>query len=174
MTDQIPDEAVEEAARRLHDYECDYCNPPGGFYPPTSRCRVESLDRWQGKAKAILAAAAPIITAQATAPAPCMMSHQEPYDFAWCETHDTTFPLGDKCKFDGREPWQVYADEADEQRGLKVRAETELSDLRTRIEKLRDDMRTESKRLQSEWNDAYRFIWKCADALDALIVERAS
>ena len=51
-------------------------------------------------------------------PAACDMKCQEPYDFAWCETHDTTFPLGYKCKFDGREAWEVFAAEADEQRGM--------------------------------------------------------
>lgn len=60
----------------------------------------------------------------------CDMRHVEPYDFAWCETHDTTFALGDKCKFDGRVVWEVYAEEADEQRGLKVRAEVENERLR--------------------------------------------
>ncbi|QOC55981.1 hypothetical protein PP494_gp51 [Gordonia phage Matteo] len=59
-------------------------------------------------------------------PAPCDMKQGAPYDFAWCETHDTTFALGEKCKFDGREPWEVFADEANEQRQLKVRAEMTL------------------------------------------------
>lgn len=35
--------------------------------------------------------------------APCDMRSGEPYDFAWCETHDSTFPLGDTCPYD-REP----------------------------------------------------------------------
>ncbi|QYC53581.1 hypothetical protein SEA_NORVS_97 [Gordonia phage Norvs] len=69
---------------------------------------------------------------QAIAPDPCDMTHREPFDFAQCRTHDTTFPLGEKCKFDGREPWAVFADEADEQRQLKVRAELSLD--RTRGE----------------------------------------
>ena len=56
-------------------------------------------------------------------PAKCDMKHTPPMDFAHCETHDTTFPLGSTCKFDGREPWQVYADEADEQRRRAVMAE---------------------------------------------------
>lgn len=56
----------------------------------------------------------------------CRMSQQGPYDFAWCDTHDTTFPLGSVCKFHGKDPLDVLQDEADEQRGLKVRAEQEL------------------------------------------------
>lgn len=30
---------------------------------------------------------------------PCDMYHEPPYDFAWCERHDTTFPLGDVCRY---------------------------------------------------------------------------
>jgi len=29
--------------------------------------------------------------------APCDMRHEPPFDFAWCETHDSTFPLGGVC-----------------------------------------------------------------------------
>ena len=29
----------------------------------------------------------------------CAMFHEPPFDFAWCETHDETFALGDVCKF---------------------------------------------------------------------------
>jgi hypothetical protein len=35
--------------------------------------------------------------------APCRMFHQEPFDFAWCETHDTTFPLGSICEYHHQE-----------------------------------------------------------------------
>lgn len=30
---------------------------------------------------------------------PCRMRQQYPYDFAWCEVHDETFPLGGICKY---------------------------------------------------------------------------
>lgn len=30
-------------------------------------------------------------------PAACAMFQQRPFDFAWCETHDTTFALGAVC-----------------------------------------------------------------------------
>jgi hypothetical protein len=30
---------------------------------------------------------------------PCQMFHEQPFDFAYCETHDTTFALGDVCKY---------------------------------------------------------------------------
>lgn len=72
------------------------------------------------------------------APAPCNMRQQEPFDFAWCETHDTTFPLGGTCKFNGREPWEVWAAEADEQRGLKVRAEMRAEAAEQLLEQARE------------------------------------
>lgn len=28
---------------------------------------------------------------------PCDMRYQAPFDFAWCERHDTTFALGSTC-----------------------------------------------------------------------------
>lgn len=76
----------------------------------------------------------------------CNMVHQEPYDFAECRTHDTTFRLGDACKFNNRVMWEAYQDEADEQRGLKVRAEMEaeqaaleLDSLKGAIQRVLDD-----------------------------------
>lgn len=36
---------------------------------------------------------------QAVIDEPCDLRQQSPYDFAWCETHDTTFKLGDTCHF---------------------------------------------------------------------------
>lgn len=30
---------------------------------------------------------------------PCDMYHEPPFDFAYCERHDTTFALGDVCKY---------------------------------------------------------------------------
>ena len=30
---------------------------------------------------------------------PCDMVHEQPYDFAYCAVHDTTFTLGDVCKY---------------------------------------------------------------------------
>ena len=92
---------LDEIARAIGD--------PGSVLP---RAEGESVTRWSARAVESL-----------LAPAPCAMKHTPPMDFAWCDTHDTTFPLGSKCKFDGREPWEVYADEADEQRSRAVMAE---------------------------------------------------
>ena len=30
---------------------------------------------------------------------PCDMVHEQPYDFAYCAVHDTTFALGDVCRY---------------------------------------------------------------------------
>lgn len=32
-------------------------------------------------------------------PVPCDMHYAPPMDFAWCETHDETFPLGSTCAY---------------------------------------------------------------------------
>lgn len=36
--------------------------------------------------------------------APCSMVTERPYDFAWCETHDETFPLGGICPLHPKAP----------------------------------------------------------------------
>lgn len=104
MTETATVSTVDAIARAIGD--------PGSVLP---RIEGESVTRWSARA-----------VEQLLNP-PCVMTHTPPMDFAQCETHDTTFPLGETCKFDGREPWQVFADEADEQRGLKVRAEQRLA-----------------------------------------------
>ena len=38
---------------------------------------------------------------------PCDMRYQPPFDFAWCETHDKTFALGDVCPFEKRRQEQA-------------------------------------------------------------------
>ena len=106
---------------------------------------------WEGTQDAALIANAPADLAALLAeverlrteladrtPAACDMKHEKPYDFAWCKTHDSTFPLGEKCKFDGREPWEVYADEADEQRRRAVRAEMQVERLRETMQRVRE------------------------------------
>ncbi len=62
----------------------------------------------------------------ATAPAACVMTHTPPFDFAQCETHDSTFALGQECRFKDRDPADVYFEEAQEQRVRAVRAEAAL------------------------------------------------
>ena len=95
------DSTLDVLARAIGD--------PGSVLP---RAEGESVTRWAARAVAYV-----------TAPAPCSMTRTDPFDFAQCETHDTTFPLGEKCKFDGRASWEVFAEEADEQRRRAVMAE---------------------------------------------------
>lgn len=58
--------------------------------------------------------------------APCVMTHTPPFDFAECETHDETFPLGETCRFHERDMVEVLFEAADEQRMRAVRAEMDL------------------------------------------------
>jgi len=59
-------------------------------------------------------------------PSPCEMTRTPPFDFAQCETHDTTFPLGGACKWHGKDSISaVLEDEADKQRVRAIRAEIE-------------------------------------------------
>lgn len=70
-------------------------------------------------------------------PDECVMAHTPPFDFAQCETHDTTFPLGGTCKWRGRESiYEVLDEEAQEQRGRAVRAELERDQALARIAKV--------------------------------------
>ncbi|TDP92348.1 hypothetical protein EDF62_1554 [Leucobacter luti] len=65
-------------------------------------------------------------------PAPCSTSHTPPYDFGVCAMHDTTFPLGGTCKWDGVDSVAAQLQvEVDEQRTRAVKAEHQLELMRT-------------------------------------------
>ncbi|RLP70882.1 hypothetical protein D9V30_00145 [Mycetocola reblochoni] len=73
--------------------------------------------------------------ANADKPTPCVMTHTPPFDFAQCETHDTTFPLGGACKWHGQTSiFEVLDREAMEQRGRAVRAEMQRDVLKARLD----------------------------------------
>lgn len=94
-----------------------------GFYG------LDEFDRWLAAHDA--AKRAEWEAEQGDKPAPCVMTHTPPFNFAQCETHDETFPLGGACKWHGKESVaQVLQDEADEQRRRAVRAEHQLEILR--------------------------------------------
>ena len=104
--------------------------------------RAGAWDVNLGVVRSIEALAAEIVRLHVeNEPSPCVMTHTPPFDFAQCETHDETFPLGGTCRFQGREEWEVYADEADEQRQRAVEAEIEIERLRVEADKLRDRSR---------------------------------
>ena len=54
---------------------------------------------------------------------PCDEKHEPPYDFAYCETHDRTFALGDHCDHAGLSAWSYLDERERQQRGRAVRAE---------------------------------------------------
>lgn len=97
----------------------------------------------------------------------CDMRHGEPYDFAWCETHDTTFPLGEACKFNGRVMWEVYAEEADEQRQRAVLAELELE----RHMDTLDELRGAGNARRARWHHPETVPWTGADWSNAMCGE---
>lgn len=68
-------------------------------------------------------------------PDPCVMTHTPPFDFAQCETHDETFPLGDSCKWHGVESISVFLqDQVDQQRDRAVRAEIQRDRLQAAVD----------------------------------------
>lgn len=80
----------------------------------------------------------------------CDMTHTPPFDFAQCEKHDTTFPLGGACKFSGRDPFEVLHEEVDQQRGRAVRAEMRL-DLVRGFASVVADVAAERDRQDAQW-----------------------
>lgn len=89
------------------------------FDPPTVLALIERVERAE---------------AQSDVPSPCAMTHTPPFDFAQCETHDETFPLGAVCKWHGKESIAaVLEDEADAQRARAVMAEERAEQAEARI-----------------------------------------
>ena len=77
--------------------------------------------------------AARLLTEYAAAPETCEMVYEEPMDFASCLTHDETFPLGEECRFNGRVMWEVFAEEADQQRQRAVMTEMSLGRVKSLV-----------------------------------------
>lgn len=61
-----------------------------------------------------------------TEPQPCNYSHEEPYDFDYCSTHDQTFERGGECNYKGMSVINYVDDSTMKQRGRAVIAEGEL------------------------------------------------
>ena len=71
-------------------------------------------------------------------PAPCDMRGGGPYNFAWCVTHDTTFALGDKCRWDGVTSITEHLEDRErKQRGRANRAEVRAEAAEAEVERLR-------------------------------------
>lgn len=56
----------------------------------------------------------------------CEISHEEPYDFEYCTTHDRTFEKGGQCDHKGLSEIDYLTDREMTQRGRAVRAEMKL------------------------------------------------
>ena len=56
---------------------------------------------------------------------PCSETRTEPFDFAYCSTHDTTFALADHCYYAGLSEFDYMEKQATEQRVRAIRAEDE-------------------------------------------------
>lgn len=126
--EDVPDEMIEPAAREIRDRTNVLDDQDCGAHSP------EAVEVSHGIARAALAAGLNVL------PVECVMTRTDPFDFAQCETHDETFPLGERCKFYGREPADVYAQEADEQRARAVRAELAVEEHLTTERRLNEQI----------------------------------
>lgn len=59
----------------------------------------------------------------------CDLRHEEPFDFAQCQTHDVTFPLGKDCPYSGKSVVDYLEDAQSAQRYRAVVAEEKLEEL---------------------------------------------
>ena len=60
----------------------------------------------------------------------CKISHEEPYDFDYCSTHDRTFEEGGMCDHTGLSEIDYLDKKHMEQRGRAVRAEMKMDEIR--------------------------------------------
>lgn len=126
----IRDELARDIATSL-----EYADSVAGIVHATNLKRVDILGEFD-----LLGAAESLIADRWTKQAPCVMTHTPPYDFAQCETHDETFPLGENCRFHDRDMVEVLFEAADEQRGRAVRAELYLERVRAIADELLADI----------------------------------
>ena len=75
----------------------------------------------------------------------CSVSHEDPYDFDYCETHDRTFPIGGKCDHAGISELDYWVDQASTQRGRSVGAEARAESAEATIARVRE--------LAVQWRD---------------------
>ena len=68
----------------------------------------------------------------------CSVSHEDPYDFDYCETHDRTFPIGGKCDHAGISELDYWVDQASMQRGRAVGAEMRVETAEATIARVRE------------------------------------
>lgn len=73
---------------------------------------------------------------------PCKYTHEEPYDFDYCESHDRTFNRGGECDHKGLSIIDYIDDNALKQRGRAVIAEEYLSDALMLIDLIKKELKT--------------------------------
>lgn len=162
MTDALDLEAINEKWLRQCP-SCDAgllngCTCPQDDYRPVILSLVREVERLRAESE----------------PAACVMTHTPPMDFAQCETHDTTFSLGEECRFKDRDVVEVLAEETDEQRQRAVRAEMDYERLReaTSVEQ-RAEMTALTARLLAEVKRTRPVVAAAESSVDVLKSEGA-
>lgn len=94
---------------------------------------------------------------------PCQVSHEQPYDFKWCETHDRTFPLDGDCDHKGKSAldWQDAREQ--EQRVRALRAEARAESAESKVAAV--EAAYKEKHYDAEGNHAV-YAWAIRAALD--------
>ena len=94
----------------------------------------------------------------------CSVSHEDPYDFDYCETHDRTFPIGGKCDHAGISELDYWVDQASTQRGRAVRAEMRAEIAEATIARVRE---LADEHPGTAWNSGLNLRQALRDALGA-------
>lgn len=68
-----------------------------------------------------------------TEPQPCQITHEEPYDFRWCEAHDRTFPLDGDCDHRGLSEIDYLTEKESQQRSRAIFAEERADAAEARV-----------------------------------------
>ncbi|OIH86003.1 hypothetical protein BLJ79_04200 [Arthrobacter sp. UCD-GKA] len=126
------------------------------FDPPTVLAlldRVEAAELW-------------------TVAHPCQVSHEQPYDFKWCETHDRTFPLDGDCDHKGKSALQWQDGREQEQRARALRAEARAEAAEAKVAAVREaleahpkacDRHTEDDPIKCGWKRAVADVTRALD-----------
>lgn len=83
----------------------------------------------------------------------CNYSHEDPFDFDYCDTHDKTFEKGGECAYKGISVVNYLDDEMMKQRGRAVIAEENFEDAQMLINFIEGELKTPEQpheRLNSE------------------------
>jgi hypothetical protein len=121
-----------------------------------SRRRGPSVLVWHDHLRALLDAADE--RDRLVAVAPCSETRTEPFDFAYCSTHDRTFALGEHCDYAGLSEVEYLEKQARVQRFRAIRAEDERDRLAAAVERVRvlaEDWRYKGEFGWGAWQEGY-------------------